>query len=657
MSDTATDSAAASGDREELGFEAEVSRLLHMMVHSVYSEREIFLRELISNASDACDKLRYEALTHPDLTAGDADFAIQIAVDKDAKTLTIADNGIGMSKDDLKANLGTIARSGTANFVDNLTGDAKKDVDLIGQFGVGFYSVFMVADKVSVSTRRAGDDAAWVWTSEGTGRYTIEAGDRQTRGTTITMALKDDAGEYLDSFRLEAIIRKYSDHIAVPILLEADAEEPASVDVDADADGADTADAAETTPAEPKRINDGQALWTRPKSDITDEQYTEFYRHTAHAYDTPVHRLHYKAEGMQSYSVLLYVPETRPMDLFDPARKSRVKLYVKKVFIADDTAEILPGWLRFLRGVVDSEDLPLNISREMLQNNPVLERMSKAITKKVVSEFEKLADKEPETFESIWDQFGPVIKEGIYEDFERRDALLKLARFRTTHGDGWTTLGDYVSRMKDKQSAIYYVTGKDEKTVKSSPQLEGFKARGVEVLLLSDPVDDFWLQMSPDYDGKPFKSITRGGSDLADIAGDEAGTDTPKVTDGALATLTVLMKSVLGDKVADVRASDRLTDTAACLVADENAMDIQLERMLKMHQQLDAETPKILEINPSSPLVEKLADRAAGDGAEAALSDAIWLMLDQARILEGELPLDAGDFARRLASVTAAGIV
>ena len=490
--------------KEKMGFEAEVSRLLHMMVHSVYSEREIFLRELISNASDACDKLRYAALTNADLKSGD--FGIAITVDAEAKTITVSDNGIGMNRDDLIANLGTIARSGTANFVDQLTGDSKKDVQLIGQFGVGFYSVFMIADKVTVTTKKAGEDDAWLWTSDGLGAYEIEPTEKANVGTEIVLHVKDDAGEFLERHRLQTIVTTYSDHIAVPITLAIK--------------GSDDKDAEEA-----KVVNEGSAIWTRAKSDISDEQYTEFYRHVGHAYDEPAHTLHYKAEGMQEYTVLLFVPSQQPMDLFDPARKNRVKLYVKRVFITDDSDDLLPGWLRFLRGVVDSQDLPLNVSREMLQNNPTLNRMSKAITKKVLAEFEKLADKDTDKFLSIWQEFGAVIKEGLYEDFERRDAILKLVRLKSTGVEGWTTLADYVSRMKDKQSAIYYVTGTDAEAVKKSPQLEGFRAKGIEVLLLSDAVDDFWLQVVTDYDGKPFKSITRGASELKDIAGDETSDD------------------------------------------------------------------------------------------------------------------------------------
>lgn len=642
MADTGTKTDQTQGGAEEHGFEAEVAKLLHMMVHSVYSEREIFLRELVSNAADACDKLRYEALSTPDLLAGQSDFRLDLAIDMEAKTLTISDNGIGMSKDDLIENLGTIARSGTQGFMDRLTGDAKADVQLIGQFGVGFYSVFMVADRVDVLTRRAGEDVAHIWSSEGTGKYTITASEKADRGTLITLHMKEDAAEYLDRYRLEAIIRKYSDHISHPIFLT---------------DGLPAEDAeGENEPAEPKSINDGSALWTRSKSDISEESYTEFYRHVSHAFDDPAFTLHYKAEGMQEYSVLLFIPSTRPMDLFDPARKNRVKLFVKRVFIADDTSEVLPGWLRFLRGVIDSQDLPLNISREMLQNNPTLERMAKAVTKKVISELEKLADKDKDRFEAIWDSFGAVIKEGLYEDFERRDALLKLVRFKSTEAEGWTSLADYVSRMKDKQSKIYFVTGTDEATVAKSPQLEGFRAKGIEVLLLSDPVDDFWLQTVQDFEGKPFKSVTKAGTDLKDIADDQtddASESEDKADDVSVTALAGVIKEILGDQIKEVRVSDRLVDTPACLVADETAMDMHLERMLKAHNQIDALSAKILEVNPSHALIKSMITQAGEADAAVRLEDAAWLLYDQSRILEGEAPVDATDFARRLSSVLA----
>jgi molecular chaperone HtpG len=622
---------------EKMGFEAEVSRLLHMMVHSVYSDREIFLRELISNASDACDKLRYAGVTDAVLLKDNGEFGITITVDPEAKTMVIDDNGIGMNRDDLVENLGTIARSGTANFVDQLTGDSKKDVQLIGQFGVGFYSVFMVADQVEVHTRKAGDDTGWLWSSKGEGSYEIGEKAKEKTGTQITLNLKTDAEEFMEKFRLQSIVTKYSDHIAVPITLAIK--------------GGDEAD------AEPKIVNEGSAIWTRSKSDLTEEQYTEFYRHVGGGFDEPAMTLHYKAEGMQEYTVLLFVPTQQPMDLFDPARKNRVKLYVKRVFISDDSADLLPGWLRFMRGVVDSQDLPLNISREMLQNNPTLTKMSKAITKRILSEFEKLAKKDEEKFLKLWTEFGPVIKEGIYEDNERRETILNLSRFHSTTVEGWTTLADYVSRMKDKQSAIYYITGTDAKAVAKSPQLEGFRARGIEVLLMSDAVDDFWLQMARDFEGKPFKSITHGGSDLKDIADEkEADSKAEKASDGDMTTLTTLMKEVLGDKVSDVRTTDRLTDTSACLVASETGMDMHMERILKAHNQLDSMTAKVLEVNPSHPLMVKLAKKAAEKGSVDTLSDSVWLVLDQAKILEGDPLDDASAFARRLASAMEQGL-
>ncbi len=623
---------------EKMGFEAEVSRLLHMMVHSVYSEREIFLRELISNASDACDKLRYETLTNSVLKSDAEDFGIAITVDAEAKTITVADNGIGMDRDDLIANLGTIARSGTANFVDKLTGDSKKDVQLIGQFGVGFYSVFMVADSVVVTSRKAGDEQAWAWTSNGEGTYEIAEAEKASQGTQIVMHVKEDAAEFMEQYRLKTIVTTYSDHIEIPITLAIKGGEDKEAE-------------------EAKVVNDGSAIWARPKSDITDEQYTEFYRHVGHAFDEPAHKLHYKVEGMQEYTVLLFVPTKKPMDLFDPARKNRVKLYVKKVFISDEGTDLLPGWLRFMRGVVDSQDLPLNVSREMLQNNPVVNRMSKAITKKVLGDFEKMAEKDAEKFEGVWEEFGGVIKEGIYEDFERRDQILKLARFKSTAVEGWTTVADYVGRMKDKQSAIYYIAGTDEAALRKSPQLEGFKSRDIEVLLMGDAVDDFWLQSVPDFDGKPFKSITRGADDLDDIAkAKDEGEKKEKATEGQMTTLTTLMKEVLGEKVSEVRASGRLTETASCLVASDSGMDMAMERILKASNQLNHETAKVLEVNPTHAVIRKLAEKAGETGAVDALADPVWLIFDQAQILEGEPLDDPAAFARRLSSAMEKGL-
>ena len=614
-------------------FQAEVARLLNMMVRSVYSETEIFLRELVSNASDACDRLRYEALTNPALLEGGGELRITITADQAARTLTIADNGIGMNRDDLIANLGTIARSGTAAFMEKLSGDSKKDVSLIGQFGVGFYAAFMVADRVDVVSRRAGDAQAWKWSSDGQGSYTVEPAERDGRGTTITLHVRSDEEEYLDAHRLRHIVTTYSDHIAVPIHLAAVKD-------------------GEVT--EEESVNKGSALWTRPKAEVTDEQYTAFYRHAGHAFDEPALTIHYRAEGTIDYAALLFVPAERPMDLFDPARKPRVKLYVKRVFITDDTEALIPGWLRFLRGVVDSEDLPLNVSREMLQNNPVVTRMRKAVTGRVVGALEGKAKVDPEGYAKIWENFGAVIKEGLYEDHERRAALLKIARFRSTGGDGWVSLEDYLGRMKDGQEAIYYVSASDIDAARRSPHLEGFAARGVEVLLLTDPVDDFWLSMVTEHEGKPFRSVTRGGADLSRLG---EAKDGKKEEDGRFTTLIVALREALGDAVKDVRTTDRLTGSAVCLVADEGDLDINLQRMLKLQGQLGGyEAARILEINPDHPLIAVLADRAGQPGALDALKDPALLLLDQARILEGELPADPAAFARRMADLMAKGL-
>ncbi|WND03300.1 molecular chaperone HtpG [Temperatibacter marinus] len=631
---------------EKLGFEAEVSRLLHMMVHSVYSDREIFLRELISNASDACDKLRYEAQSDAALMSG-GDFSIDLTADKNEKRLIIADNGIGMNRDDLIANLGTIARSGTAGFMDKLTGDSKQDVQLIGQFGVGFYSVFMVADHVTVTSRKAGDTAAWTWESTGEGSYTVKEAEKTEAGTEITLTLKEDAVEFLDKYRLNQVIKTYSDHIAIPINLTTEETTPG-------AEGED--DKVELVT---ETVNEGQAIWTRSKGDVTDEQHEEFYRHVSHAFDSPAHTMHYRVEGMQAYSVLMYIPTNQPQDLFDPARKNRVKLYVKRVYITDDSQDILPSYLRFMRGVVDSEDLPLNVSREMLQNNPTLKRMSGAITKKVLGELDKMSEKDAEKFETIWSAFGAVIKEGIYEDFERRDQIIKMARFKSTHSESLTSLDAYIDRMKEGQESLYYISGADVNALKKSPQLEGFKKKGVEVLLLEDAVDDFWLQMMPQYEGKTFKSITKGGSDLADIKSDSTDDETSedKVPEGDLTTLITCIKEVLGDKVGDVKTTDRLVGTAACLVADENAMDMHMERLLKAHNQLEDSQKKNLEINPSHDLIKKLADKAKESGALETLADPILLLLDQATILEGDPLDDPSAFAKRLSTSMANGLV
>jgi len=616
---------------ETLSFQTEVAKLLRLMVNSVYSDKEIFLRELISNASDACDKARYLSITEPEILGDDPDFKVQINVDKEARTLSLSDNGIGMDRDGLISDLGTIARSGTSAFMDNLSGDQAEDMQMIGQFGVGFYSVFMIADKVEVTSRRAGDDAAWVWTSDGLGEFTINEGAREGRGTKIVIHLKEGEDEWLEEQRLQTVVKKYSDHIALPILLTID-------------DGEETA------------ANEASAIWSRPKSEITDEQYTEFYHHVGHAMDDPWLNIHYKAEGKIEYTGLLFVPTRRPFDLFDPARRHAVKLYVRRVFITDEAEGLIPSYLRFLRGIVDSEDLPLNISREMLQNSPLIRHMNQAVTRRVLTELGKKAEKEPEKYAEFWENFGSVLKEGLYEDHERQADLLELVRFRSTAGEDLVSLKDYVARMKEGQEAIYYITGDDQQTLGTSPHLEGFRARGVEVLLLSDPVDDFWLSAVFEYEGHALTSATRGAADLSNLGQEPPKDETDEVEpagDSELATLIALIKQTLGETVKDVRTTDRLTDSAVCLVADDGDMDMRLERMLKAHNQLNTDSVRILEINPKHGLIKNMAGAAAKGGAADDLADLAFLLLDQARIIEGEALPDAAAFSRRMATVMA----
>src|SRR5882762_9407339 len=515
---------------EKRSFQAEVSRLLDIVAHSLYSEKEIFLRELISNASDACDRLRYAALTEPGLAEGAADYRVVLTPVKSSRTLTIADNGIGMNHDELIENLGTIARSGTAAFVDQLTGDARSDVSLIGQFGVGFYSAFMVADKVEVLSRKGGDSEGWRWTSDGKGSFTIEPAANVPRGARITVHMREGDDEYLAPERLRQIVKRYSDHIALPIVL-------------ADASKEET-------------INSASALWTRPRAEITPEQYKEFYHHAGHSFDEPWLTLHAKAEGVLEYSFLLFVPSSKPFDLFDAERKPRLKLYVRRVFITDEGAELVPAYLRFVKGIVDSEDLPLNISREMLQTNPMVARIRQQLTRRVLSELAKKASEAPEEYAKFWDNFGAVLKEGLYEDPEHRDELLGLARFRSTARDGLVALDEYIAAMRPGQEAIYTINGDNLDLIKRSPQLEGFRARGVEVLLMTDPIDEFWVSAIGTYKEKPFKSATRGGVDLDKITPAEERQENEPEPPAKLASLIAMFKLALGDAVKDVRSSE-----------------------------------------------------------------------------------------------------
>lgn len=642
MSKTKSKSAKKSAE-EKHEFQAEVSRLLHLMVHSVYSNKDIFLRELISNSADACERLRYKALSEPGLLAEDAEFSIRLETDPKARTLIVSDNGIGMNHDEMVSNLGTIARSGTRAFLDDL-GDTKDGSALIGQFGVGFYSAFMVAKSVEVISRAAGSDAAWRWTSDGQGSFTIEevqsADSAPVRGTRVLLHLNDESETYAEAATVERIVREYSAHVPVPITLAAPQDENEEKKDDEQSGGE-------------RQLADGSALWKKSKSEITPEEYREFYGHVSAQFDEPSLTLHYRAEGRHEYSVLLFLPTMKPFDLFDPSRKGRVKLYVRRVYIADDV-DILPAWMRFVRGVIDSEDLPLNISREMLQTNPVLEAIKKGVTNRLLSELEKQAEKEPEAYLKFWETFGPVMKEGLYEDFERREKLLKLARFRTTasgSGDAeWRSLADYVADMKDAQSQIFYATGASQEALKSSPHLEGYRARGVEVLLLSDPVDAFWVQTATDFDGKPFQSVTQGSAALDSIPMPDDKKDAKDAKDNDIEPLITFLKETLGDKVSDVRGSSRLAESPVCLVAPDHGPDRQLEKL--MGQREDAGFGgfnPVLEVNPKHKLVSRLTERLSSDTDKEALADTAWLLFEQARILDGEAPSDPAGFAGRLA--------
>ena len=623
-------------------FQADVSRLLHLMVHSVYSERDIFLRELISNAADACEKLRYETIAEPALTQDGQPFGISLAIDKDAKTLSVSDNGIGMSEQDLNDALGTIASSGTKAFLDKLAAGkpAPKDdeardgkqagnSDLIGQFGIGFYSAFMVADHVEVDTRRAGGDFAFRWTSDGKGAYAIAPlalDAAPVRGTRVTLHLNDASQDYLEPHTIERIVREHSGAIAVPIDL-----------VDKPGD-------------EPRSLSEGTALWAKPKSAVTPEEYKEFYQTFAGQFDEPALTVHWRAEGRHEYTVLAFVPGSRPFDLFDPGRKGKAKLYVRRVLISAD-AEILPNWLRFVRLVVDSADLPLNVSRELIQESAVFAAIKKGVTNRIVQELTKFAESDKDGFDKVWENFGGVIKEGLYEDYERRDAIFKLARFATSaHPDGKRTLTDYVAGLKENQTSIYYMLGEDQKRLQASPQLEGFRARGIEVLLLPDPIDAFWVGKAAGFEGKPFKSISQGASDIKDIPLEEGKEKPSTEATASQVSLFALMKQTLADEVEDVRASDRLSESPACLVAQDRGLDLRLERMLAEHGQLGKATKPVLEVNPSHPLIEALAGHV--DGVDkGAFEDIVWLLLDEARLMEGEKPADAPNFSARLTRI------
>lgn len=616
-------------------FEADVAKLLHMMVHSVYSEKEVFLRELISNAADAWERLRYESIANPSLLGDDSSPRITISADHDKRQIVVEDNGIGMSRDEMIEALGTIARSGTKAFLDRIEENKDREAaSFIGQFGVGFYSAFMVSERVDVTSRRAGADEAFRWSSDGKGTFSISSvppSDAPARGTRVLLHLMEDASSYTQRYTLERIIKAQSGHVPVPIAI---VEKPG---------------------AEPVQISDGAALWTKPKSEISAADYTDFYRSVAGQFDEPALTIHFRAEGRQEYTTLAFIPSMLPFDLFDPERKGRIKLYVKRVFITDD-AEILPRYLRFVRGLVDSADLPLNISREMIQASPILTSIGKGVTSRVLNEIEKIAEKEPDTYTKIWENFGAVLKEGIYDDFERRDALLALSRFKTTaSGDSWRSLKDYVAALKQNQTAIYYLTGDDPARLETSPHLEGFRARGVEVLLLPDPIDSFWVMSGASFEGKPFKSVTQGSADLALIPLlDPAQPASSPEADRNITDFIAFTKETLGDAVSNVRSSDRLTDSVACLVAPESGPDRQLEKLLAVSGRLKTGAKPILEVNARHEIV--LAAAGLSEGDREFKQDIAQFLLDEARVLEGDRPVDAKQFCDRLARLIKRGL-
>ncbi|KPC53084.1 molecular chaperone HtpG [Amantichitinum ursilacus] len=620
--------------KETLGFQAEVKQLLQLMIHSLYSNKEIFLRELISNASDACDKLRFEAIHHGDLYEGDGDLNIKLAFDKEARTITLSDNGIGMSRDEVIANIGTIARSGTKEFFSKLTGDAQKDSHLIGQFGVGFYSAFIVADKVTLTTRRAGApaDQAVRWESGGEGDFTLEEVSKASRGTEIVLHLKEGEDEFLDDWRLRGIIRKYSDHISLPILM---AKQPTY-----DNDG-------NVVPAEGlEPVNQANALWTRNKSDITDEQYKEFYKHVAHDFDEPLAWSHARIEGRQEYTELLFIPKRAPFDLYERDRRNGIKLYVKRVFIMEDAEKLMPQYLRFVRGVIDSADLPLNVSREILQASREVETIKSGCVKKVLGVLEDLAENKPEDYAVFWEQFGKVLKEGTGEDFANKERIAKLLRFASTLADTeaqTVTLADYIGRMKEGQDKIYYITGDTFAAAQHSPHLEIFRKKGIEVLLLADRVDEWLVSSLTEFDGKQLQSVAKGELDLSAFE-DEAEKQQQEAAAAELADVIEKFKTTLGDKVKDVRVTHRLTDSPACLVVDNFDMSANLERLLKQAGQDVKATRPILEVNPEHALVKKLKAQLDGERFE----DWTHLLYDQAVLAEGAQLEDPAGFVKRL---------
>ena len=625
---------AETHTRETLGFQAEVKQLLKLMIHSLYSNKEIFLRELVSNASDAADKLRFEALTDKALYENDPNLEIRITFDKAARTVTVSDNGIGMSRQEVIENIGTIAKSGTREFFDNLTGDEAKDAHLIGQFGVGFYSSFIVADKVTLVTRRAGltSEHGVRWESDGSGEYSIEMVERPQRGTEVTVHLREGEDELLNGYRLRSIIRKYSDHITLPIRMQKE-------EWDKDKNENRLTEEYET-------VNQAGALWARPKNDITEEQYHEFYKHVAHDFEPPLAYTHNRVEGTKEYTQLLYIPARAPFDLWDREHRRGIKLYVRRVFIMDDAEHLMPLYLRFVRGVIDSNDLPLNVSREILQESRDVEMIRAGSVRRVLSMLEDLAENQKEKYATFWKEFGRVFKEGLGEDHANRERIAKLARFASTQNDSDeqnVSLADYVSRMKEGQDKIYYVTAETYAAAKNSPHLEIFRKKGIEVLLMSDRVDEWAATYLTEFDGKPLQSVAKGGLDLGKLADEEEKKEQEKEA-GEYKDLIERIKTTLGEKVKDVRVTQRLTESPVCLVADEHDMGMHLERLLKAAGQNVPGTKPILEVNPQHPLVQRLKN----ESDETRFGDWSQVLFDQALLAEGGQLEDPAGFVKRL---------
>ena len=619
---------------ENRAFEADTSKILDIVIHSLYSNREIFLRELISNASDALDKRRFLAATDQ-LYQAEQELQIHIKSDKKAKTLIISDNGIGMDSDDMVSSLGTIARSGTQNFIKQLEASKKNEesnISLIGQFGVGFYAAFMVAENVDVISKKANSEKAFRWHSNGKTGFSLDNAERSEAGTDIILHLKKDAKEFLEEQRISYMVKKYSDHLSAPIYWQ---------------------NAEEST-----MLNSASAIWTRPKSEITKEQYTSFYQQASAAYDTPYLTMHNVTEGVTNFTSLLFVPSTRPVDLFNPERKSRLQLYINRVFITDECEDLVPNWLRFVRGVVDTPDLDLNVSREMLQQVPAINKIKKSIIRRVLSELKKQAGKNKEEYEKFWIDFGLVVKEGLYEDANFREKILELCRFYSCKKGGYISLAEYVSEMKEQQEEIYYLSSETVEQAEISPHIEGFKARDIDVIVLNDPIDEFWIPLVPDFEGKKFKSASRGTHDLNKF--EHKDTEKKKADPSEFDMLIARIKTNLGEQIADVRLSSTLTESPACLVADENGMDIQMERLMKAHNKDFQGVPRILELNPDHDLVaalNKMADAKSGSKESDLMNDASFLLFDQVQILEGRMPSDLTAFSKRMTRIMASSIM